>query len=185
MIYTFRITLQGLKGFYRIYKINGCNSLYHFHKQLQSDLEFAQDQPVLFKALNAKEGVVARYALIDLGHGTIDDVTVEQALKAGATHFWYFHDTVAKKFVIVTLEGEPEAGVLDGPTLMPDTKGPLPEAFEKGYVAFEDLPDDKKPGHHASFHSDDPDDEDFEEDDEAEESSDDEDEEEIIYDSND
>ena len=40
--------------------------------------------------------------------------------------------------------------------LLVESKGPNPIEFENGYVAFEDLPDDKKK---------DPDDEDFEDDD--------------------
>ena len=37
MVYKYRITLQGIKGFYRVYLINGENSLYTFHKQIRSD----------------------------------------------------------------------------------------------------------------------------------------------------
>ena len=103
MIYQFRVTLPGLKGFYRIYKVNSANSLYHFHKQLQSDLAFPADQPILFKAYDADENVVARYALIDLGFGTVDDVTIEKALKDGAVKFDYYYDTQSKKRVILTL----------------------------------------------------------------------------------
>ena len=109
MIYQFRVTLPGLKGFYRIYKVNSANSLYHFHKQLQSDLAFPADQPILFKAYDADENVVARYALIDLGFGTVDDVTIEKALKDGAVKFDYYYDTQSKKRVILTLEGGDES----------------------------------------------------------------------------
>ena len=51
--------------------------------------------------------------------------------------------------------------------LLVETKGPNPIDFENGYVAFEDLPDDKKK---------DPDDEDFDDDfeDDVDEDSDDE-----------
>ena len=142
MIYQFRVTLPGLKGFYRIYKVNSANSLYHFHKQLQSDLAFPADQPILFKAYDADENVVARYALIDLGFGTVDDVTIEKALKDGAVKFDYYYDTQSKKRVILTLEGEQSGNAITVPTLLPDAKGPEPAAFDNGYVAFEDLPKD-------------------------------------------
>ena len=49
--------------------------------------------------------------------------------------------------------------------LLVETKGPNPIEFENGYVAFEDLPDDKKK---------DPDDDDFDDDDDAVEEEDDE-----------
>ena len=38
MNYRYRVTLSGIKGFYRVYLVNGENSLYTFHKQLRSDL---------------------------------------------------------------------------------------------------------------------------------------------------
>ena len=55
MIYQFRVTLPGIKGFYRFYKVNSANTFYSFHKQLQADLEFPADQPILFKAMSGEE----------------------------------------------------------------------------------------------------------------------------------
>ena len=144
MIYQFRVTLPGIKGFYRIYKVNSANTFYSFHKQLQADLEFPADQPILFKALGPDENVVARYALVDLGAGTVDDVTIAKAIKDGASSFVYFYDTKAKKNVIITLEDEIPGNSVLMPTLMDDSKGPLPIEFENGYVAFEDLPQEKR-----------------------------------------
>ena len=193
MIYQFRVTLPGIKGFYRIYKVNSANTFYSFHKQLQADLEFPADQPILFKAMSGEE-VLARYALVDLGFGIVDEVAVEKAVKAGADHFEYFYDTKAKKKVIITLEGEETGNEVTVPTLMNDMKGPLPADFENGYVAFEDLPQEKRklPGEKSPLEmllgDDDDDDEDLddeEDDDDDEEDDDDDDEddeEEEIYD---
>ena len=36
MVYKYRITLAGLKGFFRVYLVEGGNSLYTFHKQIRS-----------------------------------------------------------------------------------------------------------------------------------------------------
>ena len=191
MIYQFRVTLPGIKGFYRIYKVNSVNTLYSFHKQLQADLEFPADQPILFKAM-AGETVLARYALVNLGFGVVDEVPVGKAIKAGAEFFEYFYDTKAKKKVIITLEAEEPGSEVSAPTLMNDMKGPLPIEFENGYVAFEDLPQEKRhlPGEKSALDmllggddDDDEDDEDLDdEDDEDEEDGDDETEE--IYDEN-
>jgi len=193
MIYQFRVTLPGIKGFYRIYKVNSANTFYSFHKQLQADLEFPADQPILFKAMSGEE-VLARYALVNLGFGIVDEVAVEKAVKAGADHFEYFYDTKAKKKVIITLEGEETGNEVTVPTLMNDMKGPLPADFENGYVAFEDLPQEKRklPGEKSPLEmllgDDDDDDEDLddeEDDDDDEEDDDDDDEddeEEEIYD---
>ena len=70
MIYSFRVTLPGIKGFFRVYHLRSDNSLYSFHKQMRADMEFPQDQLILFKAF-AGDGstVIARYGLFDLGNG--------------------------------------------------------------------------------------------------------------------
>lgn len=143
MVYTFRVTLTGIKGFYRVYKVNGINSLYSFHKQMRTDMEFPLDQMMLFKGLDANGNVVARYSQVDLGAGTVDEVTIAQAVAKGIKSFTYFYDTTNKKSVNVTLEEKEEKSSVLNPTLT-DVKGPNPIEFENGYVAFEDLPDEQR-----------------------------------------
>ena len=143
MVYRYRITLAGIKGFFRVYAVNARNSLYTFHKQLCSDLEFQLDQPVLFKALDGDGTVIARYALVDIGYGTIDDITFADAVKAGAASFQYFYDVRSRKSVIVTLEGQDTGDAVQQPVLL-ESKGPVPAEFDNGYVAFEDLPAEKR-----------------------------------------
>lgn len=173
MIYQIRVTLPGIKGFYRLYKVNAANSLYSLHKRMQSDLEFPVDQPILFKATDFEGTVVARYALIDLGYGTVDDVTMDMALKAGADSFEYFYDTKNKKKVILTVEGCLDDNSVLVPTLLNDVKGPVPAEFDAGYVAFEDLPQEKRrlPGEdpEADLEEEDEEDEEEEKDDDTEE----------------
>ena len=67
------------------------------------------------------------------------------------------------KSVIVTFEGEGEPRLKAIYPLLVETKGPNPIEFENGYVAFEDLPDDKK-----KDPEDDDDDDDFIDDDDDE-----------------
>ena len=187
MNYRYRVTLAGIKGFYRVYLVNGDNSLYTFHKQLRADLEFPMDQPILFKAMDAEGAVAARYALMDIGFGAVDNVTIADTVKAGVTSFVYFYDIASKKSVIITLEGEtPEKTAT--PRLL-ESKGPIPLEFENGYVAFEDLPEERRrlPGEARRGGSDedeDDDDEDFEdeEEDDEEDDEEDKDEEELLYD---
>ena len=143
MVYRYRITLAGIKGFFRVYAVNARTSLYTFHKQLCSDLEFQLDQPVLFKALDGDGAVIARYALVDIGYGTIDDITFADAVKAGAESFQYFYDVRSRKSVIVTLEGQDTGDAVQQPVLL-ESKGPVPAEFDNGYVAFEDLPAEKR-----------------------------------------
>ena len=169
MVCTYRVTLEGIKGFYRVYRISSDNSLYTFHKQLRADLEFTVDQPILFKAFDAAGNVVARYALTDIGFGTVDAISVGHTVKEGIVRFVYFYDIAARKSVTITLEAE-EPGTVAGPTLV-ESKGPVPLEFENGYVAFEDLPQQRRilPGEAGEEDDDDEDDEDSDEDKEEEE----------------
>lgn len=173
MTFQIRVTLTGIKGFYRVYHINGATTLYTLHKQLRADLEFPQDQLIMFKALDVTGGLVARYGLFDLGSGTVDQISLEKAVKAGATDFVYFYDVTNRKSVNITVEGELEAVKVspDFPVLA-DTKGPNPIDFENGYVAFEDLPERQRilPG--ESDDEDFDDDEDLDEEPEEEEDED-------------
>lgn len=131
-------------------------------------MDFPQDQVVLFKAFDGAGNVAARYSVFtDFGAGTIDDVTAGQCHKKGEDKFIYFYDTTNVKSVIVTFDGEGEERKNVLYPLLVETKGPNPIEFENGYVAFEDLPDEKKK---------DPEDEDFDDfdDDDADEDGDDE-----------
>lgn len=166
MVFKVRVTLAGIKGFYRLYHVNGAASLYDIHKQLRSDLEFAQDQVIMFKALDVLGGVVARYGLFDLGSGTVDRVTLEDTVKAGTDTLVYFYDVTNKKSVIITVEGEAE-GVRRAGIALVESKGPNPIEFENGYVAYEDLPEPQRylPGEE-------PEDDDYDLDEEADEEED-------------
>ncbi len=142
MAYIYRVTLSGIKGFYRVYKMSASSTLYAFHKQMRADMEFPADQLILFKALDAEGNVVARYGLFDLGDGAVDQVSVADTRKLGITSFTYFYDVTNRKSVTVTFEEEtPEAA---GAPVLTDSKGPDPIDFENGYVAFEDLPADQR-----------------------------------------
>ena len=156
MILRYRVSLPGIKGFARVYEVKDTASLYSLHKQMRADMDFPQDQVVLFKAFDQNGDVAARYSVFqDFGLGTLDNFTAGQCHKRGEDKFIYFYDTTNVKSVIVTFDGvgEERRNVLY--PLLVETKGPNPIEFENGYVAFEDLPDDKKK---------DPDDEDFEDD---------------------
>lgn len=119
-------------------------------------MDFPQDQLVLFKAFDKDGNVSARYGIFDLGNGTIDSISMEECHAKGEDRFTYFYDTTNVKSVEISFDGiAPERRNVIYPLLV-ESKGPNPIEFENGYIAFEDLPDDKKK---------DPDDEDFEDDD--------------------
>ncbi len=162
MILRYRVSLPGIKGFARVYEVKDTASLYSLHKQMRADMDFPQDQVVLFKAFDQAGNVAARYSVFtDFGFGTIDNVTAGQCHKRGEDKFIYFYDTTNVKSVIVTFDGEGEERRNVLYPLLVETKGPNPIEFENGYVAFEDLPEEKKK---------DPDDDDFDDfDDDADE----------------
>ena len=166
MILKYRVSLPGIKGFARVYEVKDTASLYSFHKQMRADMDFPQDQIVLFKSFGPDGEVAARYSVFtDFGFGTIDHVSAGECHKKGEDKFIYFYDTTNVKSVIVTFEGEGEERRNAVYPLLVETKGPNPIDFENGYVAFEDLPDDKK----KDPNDDDFEDDDFEDDDETEE----------------
>ena len=153
MILRYRVSLPGIKGFARVYEVKPTSSLYSLHKQMRADMDFPQDQVVLFKAFAHNGDVAARYSVFtDFGLGTIDNVTFADCRKRGEDKFIYFYDTTNVKSVIVTFEGEVAERRNALYPLLAETKGPNPIEFENGYVAFEDLPEEKKK---------DPDDDDF------------------------
>jgi len=194
MTYRYRVTLEGIKGFFRVYLVNASNSLYTLHKQLRADLEFPQDQQILFKAFDEAGNVAGRFALMPLpGNKAVDEVSLADTVKAGIVKFQYFYDVVSKKSVIVTFEGEESGREVQLPEII-ESKGPLPIEFEHGYVAFEDLPDNRRrlPGEKPSGilgmlgldEDEDIEDEDDEDDEDDEEKDDDLEEEDVIYDEN-
>ena len=65
MILRYRVSLPGLKGFARVYELKDTTTLYSFHKQMRADMDFPQDQLVLFKACDQDGAVRARYAKPD------------------------------------------------------------------------------------------------------------------------
>ncbi|MBE6231896.1 MAG: hypothetical protein E7117_05945 [Bacteroidales bacterium] len=173
MILKYRVSLPGIKGFARIYEVKASASLYSFHKQMRADMDFPQDQIVLFKAMGKNGEVQARYSIFtDFGYGTIDNVTAGECHRKGEDRFIYFYDTTNVKSVVVTFEGEAEERRNVIYPVLVESKGPNPIEFENGYVAFEDLPDDKKK---------DPDDEDFDDEDFVDDEEDADDDTEEIY----
>ena len=135
MILKYRVSLPGLKGFARVYEVKDTTTLYSLHKQMRADMDFPQDQVVLFKAFGHNGEVAARYSVFtDFGYGTIDHVTAGECHKRGEDKFIYFYDTTNVKSVIVTFEGvgEERRNVLY--PLLVETKGPNPIEFENGYV---------------------------------------------------
>ena len=115
-----------------------------------------------------------------------------ETVNAGIVRYQYFYDVSSKKYVIVTFEGVETGKEVNLPEIV-DSKGPLPIEFEHGYVAFEDLPDNRRrlPGEKPSgilgmlgLDDEDLDDDDDDEDEDDENEDDALEEEDVIYDEN-
>lgn len=156
MILRYRVSLPGIKGFARVYEVKSTTTLYEFHKMMRDDMDFPNDQLIQLKGLDEAGALVARYGMFDLGAGTADEVTLAETVDKGIVSFVYFYNVTERKSVILTLESETEEvpGV-KYPALV-ETKGPNPEAFENGYVAYEDLPDEQRhlPGESSGWSKD-------------------------------
>ena len=186
-ILKYRVSLPGLKGFERIYELKDSNSLYSFHKRMHADMDFPMDQIVLFKSVRPDGSAIARYSIQDLGKGTIDNVTVGACHSREEDSFVYFYDTTNKKSVLVDFVEEVAAKPGLTYPVLTGIKGPNPIEFENGYVAYEDLPEDKKRNIIRKAEGnwdDDDDDDDFDDDDDDDIDDEEDDKEEEIYDEN-
>lgn len=142
----YKVSLPGIKGFARYYLLKPDTSLYAFHKLMRSEMDFPQDQIVVFKAVDEAGEALARFSVRDMGKGTIDSVKAALCHKEGWDHFVYFYDTTNRKSVLVDFVEELTGDdALRYPLQVEsEAKGPNPIEFERGYVAMEDMPDDKR-----------------------------------------
>lgn len=149
MLLKVSIKIGELKGFLREYIVRDTDTLYTLSRKMGFDMDFPQDQLVLFKAVKEDfTTAVNRYSTVNLGAGTIDRLTFGDMVEKKEMNFVYFYDTTNKKSVKLIIEGELDelemprhesvASILT-PFLL-STKGPNPIDFENGYVAFEDQP---------------------------------------------
>lgn len=186
MILRYRVSLPGIKGFARVYEVRSSMTLYGFHKTMRDEMDFPHDQQIQFKALDSEGLLVARYAMFNIGYGTVDEVTIGDTFNKDVASFLYFYDVTNKKSVIVTCEGEVDAKPGLSYPVLTETKGPNPVEFENGYVAYEDLPDDQKHIHSGfGWGKGEDDDDDMDDDfDDDEEEDDDDEEGKEIYDEN-
>lgn len=144
MILTYKITLEGIKGFSRVYEIDSEMSLYIFHKQMGIDMGLPHDCRILFKAFDERGKVLARYAFVDLGSGSVDKVKMGETYMKGITDFVYYYDVDDRKKLEIHLEGiKPGIFTATAPDLV-SHRGPDPEAFENGFISYEDMSEDEK-----------------------------------------
>ena len=133
MVYKYRASIPGSKVFMREYEIKGETTLYKLHDFLTNDLDFAPDQMVAFRGLNAADKVMGEYGLFDMGDGSMDMITIEKTIKRGETSLLYVFDLRKDRVIKLTLVGEvEESRRVSYPRLVAE-KGRNPEQFANGY----------------------------------------------------
>ena len=133
MIYKYRASIPGSKVFMREYEIKGETTLYKLHDFLTNDIDFAPDQMVAFRGLNAADKVMGEYGLFDMGDGSMDMITIEKTIKRGETSLLYVFDLRKDRVIKLTLVGEvEESRRVSYPRLVAE-KGRNPEQFANGY----------------------------------------------------
>lgn len=133
MVYKYKASIPGSKVFMREYEIKGEISLYKLNDFLINDLDFAPDQMVEFRGVDATGKVCSEYGLFDLGDGSMDMVTIEKTIKKGEVELLYVFDLRNDRVIKLTLIGEAEESRRASYPRLVAEKGRNPEQFAKGY----------------------------------------------------
>ncbi len=139
MVYRFKATIDGNKIFMREYEVKGETSLYSFHIFLQNDLGFAPDQIVLFRGLSKINKVKSEYGLFDMGDGSMDKISVENAIKKGEVTLSYVYETFKERSIrLEFLATEEPLARRSYPRLVAE-RGRNPDQFSDNYDDFDPL----------------------------------------------
>ena len=133
MIYRYRASIPGSKVFMREYEIKGETTLYKLHDFLVNDLDFAPDQMVAFRGLDATDKVRSEYGLFDFGDGSMDMVTIEKTIAKGEESLLYVFDLRKDRVIKLSLAGEGEESRRASYPRCVAEKGRNPEQFANGY----------------------------------------------------
>jgi hypothetical protein len=141
MIYRFKITAVSPKDFMRVVEIKASQTLYTLHEHLQSDLGYAPDQMITFRALNKKGEEKKQYGLFDMGDGSIDTLTLAELKRRNELNMRYVFDLHNDRFLNIEFMEEDEASPRKAYPLTADEKGLPPDQFDARMPAGESLID--------------------------------------------
>jgi hypothetical protein len=130
MVYRFKITAVFPKDFLRIVEIKDSQTLYTLHEHLQSDLGYAPDQMIVFRTLDKKGGEKNKYGLFDMGHGSIDTLTMAELRRRNELNMQYIFDIRNDRFLNIAFIEEDEASPRKVYPLTADEKGLPPDQFD-------------------------------------------------------
>ena len=140
MIYKFKASIPGSKVFMREYEVEGTTTLYEFNEFLVNDLGFSPDQMVVFRGVDKYGEMKSEYGLFDMGDGSMDEVTIERAVKKrGEVELLYIFDLKRSRCIRFDfMETSEELPRISYPRLVAE-KGRNPEQFAKGYEDFDQI----------------------------------------------
>ena len=133
MIYRYRATIPESKVFFRVYDVPSEMTLFDLHSFILNNLDFTPDQMVCFEAYGPSGKRTSQYALFDLGHGPMDQVTLEMLAEREENVINYVFDLRSGRIVRLEFLGEAEfSAKLDYPSQV-DGKGVNPDQFSAKY----------------------------------------------------
>ena len=132
-IYKFRASIEGSKVFMREYEVKAGMTLYDFHDYLIGDLDFAPDQMVLFRGLDAVGNIKSEYGLFDMGDGSMDSITIEDLLAKKENLFLYVFDVRKDRSILFTFVEEVNEHPRASYPRLTAEKGRNPDQFAKRY----------------------------------------------------
>jgi len=138
-ILRYKVTFPSNKVFFREYELSDDMTLFSLNKFLVNDLDFAPDQMIAFRGYDQAGKLKAMWGLFDFGSGTIDGVSLEKTLAAGAETLHYVFDVNKNKYMILSCVGEVEmVRHISYPRLVAE-KGRIPGQFDSKFDALDNL----------------------------------------------
>ena len=121
------------KNFSREYEFKSDMKLYSLNEFLLNDLDFSPDQMIIFEGIDKNNKKVSKYGLFDLGHGSIDMITLEKTLSKGELVLSYIYDLNSGRHILLEFIEESEVEPRKQYPRLTAQKGSNPSQFSDEY----------------------------------------------------
>ena len=133
MIYRYRATIPESKVFFRVYDVPSGMTLFDLHSFILNNLDFTPDQMVCFEAYGPSGKRTSQYALFDLGHGPMDQVTLGMLAEREENVINYVFDLRSGRIVRLEFLGDAEFSAKLNYPCQVDGRGVNPDQFSAKY----------------------------------------------------
>ncbi|MDR3236273.1 MAG: hypothetical protein LBT48_06045 [Prevotellaceae bacterium] len=110
--------------------IKDSQTLYTLHKHLQSDLNYAPDQMIVFRTLDKKGNEKDEYGLFDTGSGSIDKLTLAELKRRNELRLLYVFDLRNDRFLTLDCVEEVDEEPRRAYPFTSEEKGNPPHQFD-------------------------------------------------------